>query len=213
MRRTLSAIVGLVTLVAGAAAPAAAQPPQTTRASAWSPGRVELGGNGSALVSARTHRWRGGPQVTLNLTRHHGLQLSMDLNLDRRGLSWNVEGTYEVLYRHTLSDGPCGRSFLFAGLAGAVQGAHHDAYTYTLPAHGSSVGGVMTEIPATTNSYPSETRWRASLPSIGIAGVGVNARLARWLTLQLQGEVAVTPTAAGGRLAVGLSVPLGRLDR
>lgn len=174
---------------------------------------VDIGANLSGLFASGAAGAVVGPAVTMNFTDRHALQVRTDLNLSRDEHSWSLDGLYSVLYQFTFVDRSDVRSFLSVGMGGGIEAAHGDAYSYTAPAYTLITGGIKKEIPETTRTIPSYSRFRLSYPIIGVVGIGSDIRLARRLSLHLQGDLGINDYGLGVRASAGLTVPLGHMTR
>ena len=196
------------------ALPAVAQPTARDLNAPPVVGRFDVGANGAVLLAPETRWLAAGPQVTINFTRQHALQLGVDMSRERTYNWSDFMGIYSIAYRYTFADRNGVRAFALAGGAGTFERNHHDAYTYTSPAYTRTLNGVTTEYPAQTREYPASTRWYKTAPIVVLGGVGVEGRLARRLILQGQVALGISPFGgAGVRAAANLSVPLGRASK
>jgi hypothetical protein len=210
MRSPLIPAITALLLLTGAAR-SDAQTFDSPRASRPAP--VELGGNLTGLFAVGAAAAVAGPEVVINLSDRHALQLRADVNFRRYEHSWSLGGVYSALFRYTFADRPGVRSFVVAGLGGGIDAWHSKAHSYTTPAYTLKTGNTTRVIAESTRYEPAYSRFEVSRPVIGVLGIGSDFRLARRLSLHVQGDIGITQYGVGVRVSSGLSVPIGRVTR
>lgn len=177
------------------------------------PATVELGGNFTGLFAAGAAAGAYGPTITLNLSDRTALQLRADVSFQRQEHSWSVGGVYSALFKYTFADRSGARSFVLVGFGGGIDGHHGSAYSYTTPAYTYRVGNTTRTVAESTRDVPAYSRFDVSGPLIGVLGIGSDFRLARRLSMHVQGDVGITGYGVGVRASAGFSVPVGHVTR